>query len=180
MRDDDPEDLLAVLRQAAALHVEAGREHMPAAVQLAGAEVEAELRVATAEAAADAVGAFLHQHGDLDSFDGAGEFDEPFLVFLRGAGGDVVGLRELAGADLSVLVEGDRIEEALGQLEFATAFLLEDTVVGFGGVGAAADEFGDDREDIGGRAAVAEAAGVGQDAEVQGLGGDRVDGEALG
>ena len=77
-------------------------------------------------------------------------------------------------------MEEDGVQEALGELELAAAFLFEDAVVRLSGVGAATDEFGDDREDVGGGAAVAETAGVGQDAEVQGLGGDGVDGEALG
>ena len=54
MGDDDAEDLRAVLGQAAALHVEAGREHVAAAVEFARAEVQAELRVAAAQAAEQA------------------------------------------------------------------------------------------------------------------------------
>jgi len=44
----DAEDFRSAVRQATALHVKAGREHVAAAVELAGAEVEAELRVAAA------------------------------------------------------------------------------------------------------------------------------------
>ena len=55
---------------------------MATAIEFSGAEVQTELRITAAQATADAVGAFFHQHSDFDAFDGAGEFDEAFLVFL--------------------------------------------------------------------------------------------------